>query len=286
MSDTASLRGLDFQVTAAMKEQLLTRGFVSFDLPEALVDSKATQQLQIIDAFLADREPGALVVELAKESETKVEDGRVVAGLIAERGLQRAAGEGQGDAMFEISGRYSQLEELKEAVLREGIALRQMWYFRDIEPARESPEIEPLTDLLLGLFEQFYGELTEQQRKLVVSDSNSRFQLYTRGCFIEEHQDGVEYSTRDRRGDVVKSCIMLCYLNKDWHEGFGGEIACAFGPDGQEQQKLAPTFGRIAILDFTKFNNPHTVFEVVDGDFVRKMIGRDFRWRGTEENAA
>jgi len=79
---------------------------------------------------------------------------------------------------------------------------------------------------------------------------------------------------------------MMCYLNKGWREGFGGEFECALGPDGRDQLKVAPTFGRVAILDFTRFNNPHSVLEVVERGFVRNMIGREFRWPGTEASAA
>lgn len=93
----------------------------------------------------------------------------------------------------------------------------------------------------------------------------SELTLYTNGCFIENHNDGM---------NPHRNCVTLVYLNKDWKEDDGGEIVL------NGNLKIPPTFGKVVVLDFLHNNIEHAV-NMVKNDFERytliRFINKDLK---------
>jgi len=80
---------------------------------------------------------------------------------------------------------------------------------------------------------------------------NSTITYYEPGCFLKKHQDGYVDG---------RLCVVLIYLNdSDYKSEWGGNLV--FNDD----DTIAPLFGNVAVLDFTKHNAYHEVKKVVDG---------------------
>jgi Rps23 Pro-64 3,4-dihydroxylase Tpa1-like proline 4-hydroxylase len=81
--------------------------------------------------------------------------------------------------------------------------------------------------------------------------------MYNKLCYINRHQDGTG-------GNRLTN--ILIYLNDDYVDGMGGEIII------NDNIKVNPELGKVAILDFS-WNNPvHAVTEVLDENFRRITI--------------
>ncbi len=291
----------EFRVPTPAIDQLFRRGFTSFSVPRELIVDKARRQQEVIAAFLAGELPGTLCVELHRDGEGDVDSCAVVERMLREHGLAPPGPpdeDAASDGFYRIEGTYDALGVFKEALLDADIALHQMWFTDEYdetdEPDAGQPDRpDPLVPFMLDVFEQIYGELDASQRARVLSDRRHHFQLYTLGCFIREHQDADEFRLYERGISLAKKCIMLCYLSEGWEAEDGGLIECVMDFERRDlgsapyrdldpatyasNDRLAvpPVLGNIAILDFTKFNNPHTVHPVLRDGFVRKLFGWD-----------
>ena len=81
--------------------------------------------------------------------------------------------------------------------------------------------------------------------------------LYNKLCYINRHQDGT---------DGNRLTNILIYLNDDYVDGMGGEIII------NDNIKVNPELGKVAILDFSQNNPAHAVTEVLDENFRRITI--------------
>jgi Rps23 Pro-64 3,4-dihydroxylase Tpa1-like proline 4-hydroxylase len=81
--------------------------------------------------------------------------------------------------------------------------------------------------------------------------------MYNKLCYINNHQDG---NNGNRLGNI------LIYLNDDYVDGMGGEIII------NNNIKVNPDLGKVAILDFSNANPQHAVTEVLDETFRRISI--------------
>lgn len=80
---------------------------------------------------------------------------------------------------------------------------------------------------------------------------NSSITYYEPGCLLKKHQDGYVDG---------RICVVLIYLNdSDYKPEWGGNLVF------NDTDTIAPLFGNVAVLDFTKHNAYHEVKEVVDG---------------------
>ena len=85
---------------------------------------------------------------------------------------------------------------------------------------------------------------------------NPLYTKFKKECWIAEHQDGIQEG---------RICALLIYLNKDYENGFGGELVV-------DKNIITPEFGNVAILDYTKNDIDHAVTKVLKDNFERKAI--------------
>jgi len=85
---------------------------------------------------------------------------------------------------------------------------------------------------------------------------NPSITMFNKKCYINPHVDG---------SNNFKLCNILIYLNKDWEEGFGGELVV-------NNIKISPTFGKVAVLDFKHINTEHSVNEILNDNFKRYTL--------------
>ena len=137
-------------------------------------------------------------------------------------------------------------QSIKDVFLNNTNAIKQIWGHGAI--LSRSPYFTITDKINRKLTDELYINQTEPNISL-----SSDLTLYTNGCFIEKHNDGI---------DPNRLCVILIYLNKDWIPEYGGEIALANGTI------VTPTFGKVVILDFTHNNINHGV-NVVNGEFER-----------------
>ncbi len=114
----------------------------------------------------------------------------------------------------------------------DGATLAQMQFLEAMEAMR----LEANRDLMLGLF-----------------DFEAHFALYEPGAFYARHVDAF-------RGARNRVLSVVLYLNEDWREGDGGELA-VFAEDSELDaapvQTIAPVIGRMVL--FLSEDIPHAV---------------------------
>ncbi len=137
---------------------------------------------------------------------------------------------------------FEELEVIKKDILEnynDGVnnTINQIWYFKGID----NPE-EVLNKILKPILNKFY--------QYDFKGCQSDITMYNDGCFLLNHQDAV--NDIEQRGH----CVILIYLSKDYEKGKGGELIIG------NELEVEPTFGNVAIMDFTKHNPHHAVREV------------------------
>lgn len=137
---------------------------------------------------------------------------------------------------------FEELEIIKNDILNnynDGInnSVDQIWYFNSPPNPAESFDL-----ILKPLMHYFYDYDMEA--------CQSDITLYNDGCFLLNHQDAIN-DVKDRG-----HCVILIYLSNDYERGKGGELVIG------NELEVEPTFGNVAIMDFTKHNPHHAVREV------------------------
>jgi len=73
---------------------------------------------------------------------------------------------------------------------------------------------------------------------------------YNEGCMLANHSDGT---------GTGRICALLIYLNEEYDENNGGILIL------NNEEKVIPAFGKVAIIDLQTFDIPHMVTEVTGG---------------------
>ena len=73
---------------------------------------------------------------------------------------------------------------------------------------------------------------------------------YNDGCVLKNHSDGT---------GTGRICALLIYLNEEYDENDGGILIL------NNEEKVIPTFGKVAIIDLQSFDTPHMVTKVTGG---------------------
>ena len=142
---------------------------------------------------------------------------------------------------------YPNWEEAKAAMdefsfkmdLSQSDAFIQKWYWAEINNL--NTDLKKLADKIVKVLYDIDDEFSH----------SASVTYYEPGCFLKKHQDGY---VNDR------ICVVLIYLNdSDYKSEWGGNLVF------NDNDTIAPLFGNVAVLDFTKHNAYHEVKEVVDG---------------------
>jgi len=143
---------------------------------------------------------------------------------------------------------FFNLNENKKNKLLNVNNLEQIWHWK---------QDQECYDLLYSIFKKFYDYDFD---KLNIMSSLT---LFTKGCFINEHNDG---RNKDRIAGI------LIYLNKNYNEENGGCLIL------EDNTKIIPEYGRVVIIDYTQNSIKHSVTPIIENDrkaicaFIHKKI--------------
>ena len=123
----------------------------------------------------------------------------------------------------------------------------QIWYYNDLLDVLEKTELnkndyEKYIENLVSYFFDF-----EKDKKYC---ELSWCTYYDNGCHLQNHSDGT---------GTGRICALLIYLNEEYDENDGGILIL------NNEEKVIPTFGKVAIIDLQTFDIPHMVTEVTGG---------------------
>jgi len=143
-----------------------------------------------------------------------------------------------------------QSNEIKKNELKNKNNLSQIWHW-----CKDNNNLT--NELLYKIFSQFYNHKKDELNIM------SSITLFTEGCFIENHFDGM---SSDRIAGI------LIYLNKNYDENNGGCLIL------KNKTKIIPEYGNVVVIDYTKNSVEHLVTKVIKNDrkaicaFIHKKI--------------
>jgi Rps23 Pro-64 3,4-dihydroxylase Tpa1-like proline 4-hydroxylase len=143
-----------------------------------------------------------------------------------------------------------QSNEIKKNELKNKNNLSQIWHW-----CKDNNNLT--NELLYKIFSQFYNHKKDELNIM------SSITLFTEGCFIENHLDGM---SSDRIAGI------LIYLNKNYDENNGGCLIL------KNKTKIIPEYGNVVVIDYTKNSVEHLVTKVIKNDrkaicaFIHKKI--------------
>ena len=138
------------------------------------------------------------------------------------------------------------------------LILSQLWYFNNLsqiigEDTSRSSFKHPINQPF-SKFEKYVSNITkyffdfeDTQEYLLFAPMTT---YYNDGCKLKNHSDGT---------GTGRICALLIYLNEEYDENDGGILIL------NDEEKVIPTFGKVAIIDLQTFDIPHMVTEVTGG---------------------
>jgi hypothetical protein len=136
---------------------------------------------------------------------------------------------------------FEKHEKLKNKFLEDD-NLEQIWHWK-------SDGLDTAKTLIYEVFNEYYDYKFDEL------DIMTSLTLFTKGCFINDHNDGK---------DPNRIAGMLIYLNKEYDETNGGCLIL------KNETKIVPEYGRVVIIDYTQNTVQHAVTTVLETD--RKAI--------------
>lgn len=149
-----------------------------------------------------------------------------------------------------LVGTFEKLSKLKKKLDTVCESTNQTWYFTSYINNSNISVVKKIHEMITT---KLYPSESKNIKNVIIRESID-LTMYVKDDFIQEHSDGI---------DAGRYCVILIYLNDDYKNGYGGELAI----DGSIVIK--PEFGNITILDFTKNNIIHRVNPVLDDNFKR-----------------
>jgi Rps23 Pro-64 3,4-dihydroxylase Tpa1-like proline 4-hydroxylase len=122
-------------------------------------------------------------------------------------------------------------------------------------------EMIPFSDN--SIIKQTYYQIIKHFYNQTEDDVNCALQwtCYSEGCYLKDHNDG--------QGDEYQNtCAVLIYLNEEWEEDWGGSLILrntknTHSIDKETKYKIAPKFGKVAIIDLQTFDTSHAVEKII-----------------------
>ena len=136
--------------------------------------------------------------------------------------------------------------------------ISQMWYYSDLSSIISSEKTEDVNQYALkepySKFEKYVYNITkhffdfEDTQEYCLFAGMSTY--YNDGCMLANHGDGT---------GTGRICALLIYLNEEYDEKDGGILIL------NNEEKVIPTFGKVAIIDLQSFDIQHQVTKVTGG---------------------
>ena len=136
--------------------------------------------------------------------------------------------------------------------------ISQLWYYSNlnsiIRPDRQEVGVEYPLQEPFSKFEKYVYNITkhffdfEDTQEFCLFAAMSTY--YNEGCSLASHGDGT---------GTGRICALLIYLNEEYDEKDGGILVL------NNEEKVIPTFGKVAIIDLQSFDIQHAVTEVTGG---------------------
>ena len=250
---------MSFKVEDKHKDALFSTGFTSFMIPNKYFERDIKPVEELTNKLLNNKQ----LVDMQIDGNDKCM--QYIGDFCDELGIYHDIKNNTAN----ITGYHEDLSELNKLVnSKKDAKVYQSWYWGELESNSD------INNLFFSIYQQFYGMKKEL---MTLQKSNHRIQLYEQNQHIYVHRDG------DYNDDSFdKNCFMLFYYG-DWEDGFGGELEVGLGInkdldfvesdwDNIDKKIINSERGRLAILDFSKFNPPHKVHKVLDNKFIRKGI--------------
>jgi Rps23 Pro-64 3,4-dihydroxylase Tpa1-like proline 4-hydroxylase len=136
--------------------------------------------------------------------------------------------------------------------------LSQLWHYNDLnEIIDESSSISSFKHPINQPFSKFQKYVSNITKYFFDFEDTQEYVLfapmttyYDDGCKLKNHSDGT---------GTGRICALLIYLNEEYDENDGGILIL------NDEEKVIPTFGKVAIIDLQTFDIPHMVTEVTGG---------------------
>jgi len=168
----------------------------------------------------------------------------------------------RGDALYNPSGEsknsicvnddfetFEVANQKKDEILLNSKKLAQLWFFRGLSKVLEDSKSKyAINDYekLIKKIVDFYFDMEESQEY----STPGSITYYNNDCILENHSDGTA---------TGRICALLIYLNESYNEEDGGILIL------NNEEKILPVFGNVAIIDLQTFDIPHMVTKVTGG---------------------
>ena len=145
--------------------------------------------------------------------------------------------------------------QLLKLIENDGLDVMQMWYYADL--AKLLPQIDYKTKEInkdyyylknqIKNMMTYFFDFEETQDFVFFAPT---FTYYDNGCMLKNHSDGT---------NTGRVCALLIYLNEEYDENDGGILIL------NDEEKVVPKFGKVAIIDLQSFDIKHQVTKVTGG---------------------
>ena len=145
--------------------------------------------------------------------------------------------------------------ELLKLIENDGLDVMQMWYYADLSKIlpqhnyitkETNKDYYYLKNQIKNMMTYFF-DFEETQDFVFFAPT---FTYYDNGCMLKNHSDGT---------NTGRVCALLIYLNEEYDENDGGILIL------NDEEKVVPKFGKVAIIDLQSFDIKHQVTKVTGG---------------------
>jgi len=145
--------------------------------------------------------------------------------------------------------------ELLKLIENDGLDVMQMWYYADLskilpefnyKTKETNKDYYYLKNQIKNMMTYFF-DFEETQNFVFFAPT---FTYYDNGCMLKNHSDGT---------NTGRVCALLIYLNEEYDENDGGILIL------NDEEKVVPKFGKVAIIDLQSFDIKHQVTKVTGG---------------------
>jgi Rps23 Pro-64 3,4-dihydroxylase Tpa1-like proline 4-hydroxylase len=145
--------------------------------------------------------------------------------------------------------------QLLKLIENDGLDVMQMWYYADL--AKLLPQIDYKTKEINKDYYYLKNQIKNMMTYFFDFEKTQdfvffapAFSYYDTGCMLKNHSDGT---------NTGRVCALLIYLNEEYDENDGGILIL------NDEEKVVPKFGKVAIIDLQSFDIKHQVTKVTGG---------------------